>query len=89
MKQQLGRPKWYLSDWDKCQQNGWGVGTVLIGDEGYGPAVIEIVYLSRWTTLCVTHAEMGRESEGVVEHGWTLSCRDWVEVPAMRNKESK
>lgn len=73
-----------MRDFEKCAQNGWGVGTFLIGDEGYGPAVIEIVYLSRATTLCRTHAERGREVRRLSEHAWTLSCRDWEEVPPLR-----
>jgi len=67
---------------DLCVKNGWGVGTFLMGDEGYGPAVIEIVYLSEKTLLCRTHANCALPVDW--ESTWTLSCRDWEEVPPLR-----
>ncbi len=29
------------TDAETCRLNGWGVGTVLVGDEGYGPTTID------------------------------------------------
>jgi hypothetical protein len=31
-----------MNDAQRCRKNGWGVGTRLIGDEGYGHTVIEL-----------------------------------------------
>ena len=73
-----------LYDYNKCAENGWDVGTFLLGDEGYGPAVIEIVYLTKVTLLCRIHVRNGWNVTGLEESTWTLSCRDWFEIPALR-----
>jgi hypothetical protein len=59
--------------------NGWGVGTILEGDEGFGPdriiitAVGEECFLCRWDYKCT-----GKWSE---ESGnTTLVCREWKRV---------
>jgi hypothetical protein len=64
-----------LSDYQKCLANGWQVGTRLVGDEGYGPTIIEIMYLSPHTLVAktISHNGIPSEREGL----WTLSCRDW------------
>lgn len=56
-----------------CRRNGWAPGTVLEGDEGYGPTRIRITAVGERSILAV--AENGRESN------WTLAYRDWKEVP--------
>jgi len=55
-----------------CRRNGWGPGTKLVGDEGYGPCVIEITAIGVEAILarCLSPHDSG---EGV----WTLECRDW------------
>lgn len=74
---------------DLCAEKGWGVGTFLIGDEGYGPAVIEIRYVSDAVLVCRSHARGGKEVKFLDEHSWTLSCRDWEEVPPLRTELGK
>lgn len=48
---------------------GWGVGTRLIADEGYGPSTIEITAIGRDKVLCSWNG--GREAST------TFSFRDW------------
>jgi len=60
-----------------CQERGWGVGTRLVGDEGYGPSVIEITAIGESHVLA---KKIAPELWG--ENLWTLSCRDWTEVGA-------
>lgn len=54
-----------------CALRGWGVGTVLVGDDGYGPTAIEIRYLS--PSIMVARRESGEDSL------WTLRARCWGE----------
>lgn len=68
-----------MSDADKCRANGWGPGTRLAGDEGYGVTVIEITAVGERSILArmVSHrGEPRQRSEGL----WTLACRDWKVV---------
>lgn len=62
-----------------CRQNGWGPGTRLVGDEGYGPTVIEITAVGEHDILakCIAHAEGAVEPH---EGPWALWCRDWREA---------
>ena len=80
----MNEPRTTLNDFRKpaeiCRERGWCVGTVLVGDEGYGPTVIEIMAIGNQEILAKTlsHShEPSRESEAM----WTLSCRDWQVVP--------
>lgn len=61
---------------ETCELNGWGVGTRLVGNEGYGPTTIRITYLSSQNLLAVRE---GGRYDGY-ESSWTLACRDWTEV---------
>jgi hypothetical protein len=64
------------TDAETCRLNGWAVGTRLVGDEGYGPAVIEITAIGRSGIFAVCHSRNGKPvREG--EHTWTLSAREW------------
>lgn len=58
-----------------CRRNGWTAGTRIIGDEGYGPCIIEItaVGISSVLARCV---DPHRSGEGL----WELYCRDWKKV---------
>lgn len=58
-----------------CRRNGWSVGTKLIGDEGYGPCMIEItaIGIEKILARCVTPHNT---DEGL----WVLDCRDWKAV---------
>jgi hypothetical protein len=64
------------SDADVCRANGWGPGTRLVGDEGYGPTVIEIRYVGERVIVAKAISHDG-EPMDVRESVWTLSCRDW------------
>jgi hypothetical protein len=63
--------------------NGWGIGDILEGDEGYGPsrivitAIGEETFLCRWDYKCT--GVFGDESGNT-----TLSCRDWKKVSSRR-----
>lgn len=55
-----------------CRRNGWTVGTALIGDEGYGPAVIVLTAIGKRNVLAQQISPI-RQDENV----WTLRNRDW------------
>ena len=61
---------------DACRRNGWGPGTRLVGDEGYGPTVIEITAVGERMILAKTISHDGKPQPGR-ENSWTLDCRDW------------
>lgn len=64
-----------------CRANGWTVGDVLEGDEGYGPTRIVITAIGEAGVLAraISHAGKPRnDSEGI----WTLLVRDWKKVPS-------
>lgn len=42
-----------MTDAEVARANGWTVGTRLVGDEGYGPATIEITAIGRANVLAV------------------------------------
>jgi hypothetical protein len=70
-----------ISDAAQCRKNGWKAGARLVGDEGYGPTVIEITAVGRESILAVKISHNGEpadESEG----NWTLRCRKWRRVRA-------
>jgi hypothetical protein len=58
-----------------CRRNGWGVGTRLVGDEGYGPHTIEITAVGALEILA--HCVSCGDSREII---WTLECRDWKPV---------
>ena len=64
---------------DRCRENGWGPGTMLVGDEGYGPTVIEVtaVGIERILARQISHNGVADTRE---EGMWTFQCRDWQEV---------
>lgn len=59
--------------------NGWGLGDILEGDEGYGPDQIKIIAMGNERFICQwRNRETGsfdRESPNT-----TLSCREWRKV---------
>lgn len=66
-----------LASAELCRRNGWGVGTRLVGDEGYGygPTTIEITGIGEALIFAKEVAPKQRS-----EAAWTLCCREWVEV---------
>lgn len=70
-------PPQKVSDAEKCRQNGWIVGTRLVGDEGYGPTVIELTAIGRNSIMAITISHNGEPEQYQQERPWTLCCRDW------------
>lgn len=64
---------------ETARLNGWGVGTRLVGDEGYGPTVIEITAMGERTLLARAVSRQGRPVDEV-EGTWVLDAREWTEV---------
>jgi hypothetical protein len=64
---------------DFCRRVGWGPGTRLAGDEGYGVTVIEITALGESVILAKQISHAGKLDPSR-EHAWTLDCRDWEPV---------
>ena len=62
-----------------CRERGWGPGTLLAGDEGYGVTVIEIVCVHDRNIYARTVAHDGLACGGG-ESSWVLYCRDWQSV---------
>ncbi|MDQ0241208.1 hypothetical protein J2S94_003301 [Arthrobacter bambusae] len=60
-----------------CRENGWDVGTRLVGDEGSGPTVIEITGFGERTMLAKAISHQGKPVAWG-ESSWTLRCRDWT-----------
>jgi len=56
-----------------CRRNGWGPHTKLVGDEGYGPTVIEITAVGMFAILARIDGEP-------LEQMWHLDSRDWKPV---------
>lgn len=69
------------NDAEMCRERGWGPGTRLVGDEGYGPTVIEITALGESMLLAKAISRKGKPVKDR-ENSWTLSCRDWRPVSA-------
>ncbi len=65
-----------MSDAEVARANGWTVGTRLVGDEGYGPSVIEITAIGQRTVLAYTVSHRGQPSR-YREAVWTFRYRDW------------
>lgn len=65
------------SDAEKCRRNGWTAGTRLIGDEGYGPTVIELTAIGEHHILAKEISHNGELTKHSHEQMWTLACRGW------------
>ena len=64
-----------------CRANGWGIGTRLVGDEGFGPTVIEITAIGRFHILAVGISHDGKNYQHLHEGCWSLECREWKVAP--------
>lgn len=65
-----------LSSAELCRANGWGPGTQLIGNDNFGPTIIEITAVGERDILAkaISHnGAPGEEREDV----WILVHRDW------------
>lgn len=75
--------KYGLSDAGICRLHGWEVGTQLVGDEGYGPTVIQLTAIGEKSILAKQIMHNGKSSSGSdYDSLWTLHCRDWTVVAA-------
>lgn len=61
-----------------CRAQGWGVGQRLVGDEGYGPTVVEITAIGERNILAKTIR--GVDGNSRPESTWSLRYRDWQPV---------
>lgn len=61
---------------EKCRVNGWGPGTLIVGDEGYGPTVIRITAVGDDSILARPISHNGKQLTSF-EGPWTLDLRDW------------
>lgn len=68
-----------LSDAEICRRNGWGVGTLLAGDEGHGVTVIRITAVGDDCVLAREVCHAGKPASDIAgrELNWSLTCRDW------------
>ncbi len=65
---------------EHARRNGWGVGTRLAGDEGYGETIIRITAIGERSVLAVRESHRGEPCAGH-EQLWTFDYRDWKETP--------
>ena len=68
-----------MNNAERCRQNGWSQGTRLVGDEGYGPTVIELTAIGERIVLAKMISHNGVETEPY-EKVWTLQLRNWKEL---------
>lgn len=68
------------SNADFCRRMGFGVGTRLAGNEGYGETIIEITAIGHELILARKVSHCGVASMPI-EGSWNLSGRDWRRVP--------
>lgn len=66
-----------VTDAEKCRRNGWKRGTLLVGDEGYGPTVIRLTAIGDERILARPVSQNGKPSERDWEGSWTLQHRRW------------
>lgn len=62
---------------DICRENGWTPGTRIVGDEGFGPTVIEITAVGDLAILARVVSQNGKPVEFRSEMSWQLLHRDW------------
>ena len=69
-----------MSSAEICRMRGWSVGTLLVGDEGYGNTVILITAIGEQSILArtISHAGTLKNSS---ESQWNLSFREWEPLP--------
>ncbi len=65
-----------MNDADQCRANGWTVGDRLMGDEGFGPTLIELTAIgeSEISATIISHNGVALEHK---EELSTLSGRTW------------
>ncbi len=63
-----------------CHERGWGVGTLLTGNDGFGSMTIEITALGNQVMLARTVCHNGQPTAYGGDRSWRLSDRDWVKA---------
>ncbi len=66
-----------MTEADYARSRGWNVGTYLVGDEGYGPTVIQITALALSKAIARTVSHNGIPEGRLNESSWTFRYRDW------------
>lgn len=63
-----------------CRENGWVRGTILEGDEGYGPERIQLTAIGIQGVLA--RRIMNHKGEAIegYEGSWSLDHRDWKAI---------
>lgn len=69
-----------LSEAEVCKMNGWEVGTLLAGNEGYGWTIIEITAVGLRDILARTRFYSKVEVKDGPEVTWMLAMREWYQV---------
>lgn len=77
-----------LSPAETVRHMGWGVGTLLVGDEGYGPTVIEITAVGHHSILARAVEQKGKPIR-TSESMWVLDAREWTEVAPAPTTENE
>jgi hypothetical protein len=67
----------YESSADECRERGFKVGDRLVGNEGYGPTVIEITAIGKESILAIMISQNGKPEKNDSESIWNLGYRDW------------
>ena len=62
-----------------CRRMGYGPGTRLAGDEGYGVTIIRLTAIGERCILAIRVLHNSKPSDGF-ENTWTLAYRDWRAV---------
>ena len=62
-----------------CLAQGWGVGTLLAGDDGYGETVLRLTAMGESIVVARCVCLQGRRVERP-EAAWSLQYRPWREV---------
>lgn len=80
-----------MTDAEKCRRNGWKAGTLLVGDEGYGPTVIKITAVGEEGILAKEISHNGVPTPDSWEWHWTLDAREWrrLAIPEQGKVPSK
>jgi hypothetical protein len=65
-----------LSPAEICRRKGWGPGTLIVGDEGFGPCTIEITAVGESSILAKCTEPHGPG----IEQMWHLDGRNWKEA---------
>lgn len=66
------------TDAETCRLNGWTVGTVLVGDEGFGHEKIRITAIGEKSILAKLIEDRNGNAVDGREGSWTLRYREWV-----------